>query len=73
MQWQATTAEAQRLQAELDKLQRKFDDCLRERSDFETKLFHARRLLEFESKARRQLVRFIVKIETDFEFYTSIA
>lgn len=46
MQWQATTVEAQRLQRELDK-------CLRERSDFETKLFHARRLLETESKARK--------------------
>lgn len=46
MQWQATTAEAQRLQRELDK-------CAQERSDFETKLFHARRLLESESKARR--------------------
>lgn len=46
MQWQATTAEAQRLQRELDK-------CAQERSDFETKLFHARRLLETESKARR--------------------
>ncbi|XP_031628586.1 rac GTPase-activating protein 1 [Contarinia nasturtii] len=46
LQWQATTAEAQRLQRELDK-------CLRERSDFETKLFHARRLLETESKARK--------------------
>lgn len=45
-QWQATTAEAQRLQRELDK-------CVQERSDFETKLFHARRLLETESKARR--------------------
>lgn len=46
LQWQATTAEAQRLQRELDK-------CAQERSDFETKLFHARRLLETESKARR--------------------
>lgn len=46
LQWQATTAEAQRLQRELDK-------CAHERSDFETKLFHARRLLETESKARR--------------------
>lgn len=44
--WQATTAEAQRLQRELDK-------CARERSDFETKLLHARRMLETESKARR--------------------
>lgn len=46
LQWQATTAEAQRLQRELDK-------CAQERSDFETKLLHARRLLETESKARR--------------------
>lgn len=45
-QWQATTAEAQRLQRELDK-------CAQERSEFETKLLHARRLLETESKARR--------------------
>lgn len=45
-QWQATTAEAQRLQRELDK-------CAAERADLETKLFHARRLLETESKARR--------------------
>lgn len=45
-QWQATTAEAQRLQRELDK-------CAHERSEFETKLLHARRLLENESKARR--------------------
>lgn len=46
LQWQATTAEAQRLQRELDK-------CAQERSDFETKLLHARRLLTTESKARR--------------------
>lgn len=46
-QWQATTAEAQRLQRELDK-------CAEQRSDFETKLFHARRLLENESKLRRK-------------------
>lgn len=59
MQWQETTAEAQRLQRELDK-------CAQERSDFETKLLHARRMLETESKARRaaenerdNLVRFI--------------
>lgn len=45
-QWQATTAEAQRLQRELDR-------CAAERADLETKLFHARRLLETESKARR--------------------
>ncbi|XP_055301082.1 rac GTPase-activating protein 1-like [Sitodiplosis mosellana] len=54
-QWQATTAEAQRLQRELDRLQRKYDECAQERLDFETKLFHARRLLESESKAKRQL------------------
>lgn len=46
MQWQATTAEAQRLQRELDK-------CSQERADLETKLFHARRLLEMETKTRR--------------------
>lgn len=44
--WQATTAEAQRLQRELDK-------ALHVQTDLETKLFHARRLLEMESKARR--------------------
>ncbi|XP_031628223.1 rac GTPase-activating protein 1-like [Contarinia nasturtii] len=55
MQWQETIAEAQRLQKELDRLQRKYDDCIQERLDFETKLFHARRLLEAESKAKRQL------------------
>lgn len=54
--WQETVAEARRLQQELDELQRKFEECMHERSDFETKLFHARRLLEAESKARRQLV-----------------
>lgn len=46
LQWQATITEAQRLQKMLDK-------CSQERSDLETKLFHARRLLEMESKARR--------------------
>lgn len=56
MQWQATTVETQRLQRELDKLQLKFDDCIQERSNFETKLLHARRLLESESKERRRLV-----------------
>lgn len=56
MQWQATTVEAQRLQRELDKLQLKFDECIQERSIFETKLLHARRLLESESKERRRLV-----------------
>lgn len=56
MQWQATTGEAQRLQRELDKLQLKFDDCIQERSNYETKLLHARRLLESESKERRRLV-----------------
>lgn len=45
-QWQATVAEAQRLQRELDQ-------CIQERGELETKLFHARRLLENESKARR--------------------
>lgn len=44
--WQATTAEAQRLQRELDK-------SLQVQTDLETKLFHARRLLEIESKAKR--------------------
>lgn len=57
MHWQATTVEAQRLQRELDKLQLKFDDCIQERVNFETKLLHARRLLESESKERRRLVR----------------
>lgn len=56
MQWQATTVEAQRLQRELDKMQLKFDECIQERSNFETKLLHARRLLESESKERRRLV-----------------
>lgn len=46
LQWQQTTAEAQRLQRELDK-------CCQDKADLETKLFHARRLLEMESKARR--------------------
>lgn len=46
LQWQETTAEAQRLQRELDK-------CTQDKADLETKLFHARRLLEMESKARR--------------------
>lgn len=46
MQWQETKAEAQRLQMELDK-------CSKERADLETKLFHARRLLELETKSRR--------------------
>lgn len=55
-QWQETIAEAQRLQRELDRLQRKYDECVHERLDFETKLFHARRLLESETKAKRQLV-----------------
>lgn len=45
-QWQATVAEAQRLQRELDR-------CIQERVELESKLFHARRLLENESKARR--------------------
>lgn len=45
-QWQATVAEAQRLQRELDK-------CIQERLELESKLFHARRLLENEGKARR--------------------
>lgn len=44
--WQATTAEAQRLQRELDKAHQV-------QSDLETKLFHARRLLEIESRAKR--------------------
>lgn len=55
-QWQAAVVEAQRLQRELDRLQQKYEECVQERSDFETKLFHARRLLESESKAKRQLV-----------------
>lgn len=46
LQWQATTQEAQRLQRELDK-------SLQVQADLETKLFHARRLLEMEAKARR--------------------
>lgn len=45
-QWQETKAEAQRLQMELDR-------CSKERADLETKLFHARRLLELEAKSRR--------------------
>lgn len=45
-QWQATVAEAQRLQRELDRANQ-------ERSELEKNLFHARRLLENESKARR--------------------
>lgn len=57
LQWHETITEAQRLQKELDQLQRKYDECIQERLDFETKLFHARRLLEAESKAKRQLVR----------------
>lgn len=56
MQWQATIGEAQRLQRELDKLQLKFEECVQERVNFETKLLHARRLLETESKERRRLV-----------------
>lgn len=56
LQWQETIAEAKRLQRELDRLQHKYDECVQERSDFETKLFHARRLLECETKAKRQLV-----------------
>lgn len=56
MQWQATIVEAQRLQRELDKLQLKFEECIQERVNFETKLLHARRLLETESKERRRLV-----------------
>lgn len=56
MQWQATTCEAQRLQGELDKMQLKFEECIQERANFETKLLHARRLLETESKERRRLV-----------------
>lgn len=54
--WQEITAEAERLQQELDKLQCLYDECIQNRSDLETKLFHARRLLESESKARRKLV-----------------
>lgn len=46
MQWHETIVEAKRLQKELDK-------CAQERADLEMKLFHARRLLEMESKARR--------------------
>lgn len=45
-QWQSTVTEAQRLQRELDR-------SLQAMADLETKLFHARRLLEMESKARR--------------------
>lgn len=54
--WKETLIEAQRLQRELDMLQQKFEECMQERSNFETKLFHARRLLEAESRAKRQLV-----------------
>lgn len=39
--------EAQRLQKELDK-------CAKERAELETKLFHARRLLDMEIKARQE-------------------
>lgn len=46
VQWANTTQEAQRLQRELDK-------ALQSMADLETKLFHARRLLEMESKARK--------------------
>lgn len=56
LQSQATATEALRLQRELEKLQRKFNECQQERTDFEIKLSHARRLLESESKARRQIV-----------------
>lgn len=45
-QWSVTTQEAQRMQRELD-------NALKTMADLETKLFHARRLLEMESKARR--------------------
>lgn len=46
VQWSNTTQEAQRMQRELDK-------ALQTMADLETKLFHARRLLEMESKARK--------------------
>lgn len=42
--------EAQRLQKELDK-------CAKERADLVTKLFHARRLLDMEIKARQEAER----------------
>lgn len=45
-QWLSSIQEAQRLQRELDK-------SLQTMADLETKLFHARRLLEMENKARR--------------------
>lgn len=45
-QWQATVAEAQRLQRQLDQ-------CVQDRAELETKLSHARRLVENESRARR--------------------
>lgn len=56
MQWQATMAEAQRLQRELDQLQINYEKCSQERLDYETKLFHARRMLESEIKSKRHLV-----------------
>lgn len=46
LQWLKAVQEAQRLQRELD-------TALRGMSDLETKLFHARKLLEEESKARK--------------------
>lgn len=42
-----STQEAERLQRELDK-------AIQTMADLETKLFHARRLLEMENKARRE-------------------
>lgn len=42
-----STEEAERLQRELDK-------AIQTMADLETKLFHARRLLEMENKARRE-------------------
>lgn len=46
LQWLKAVQEAQRLQRELD-------NALRGMSDLESKLFHARKLLEEENKARR--------------------
>lgn len=43
----ASTHEAERLQHELDK-------AIETMADLETKMFHARRLLEVETKARRE-------------------
>ena len=50
--WLNVVHEAQRLQRELDA-------CLQNVASLETKLYHARRLLEMESKARKdaELVR----------------